>query len=293
MTQADAKTASALYCMRAVTFVHAGIGQAQGVIDLPVAREAATDYPYVPGSGFKGALKTAARSHLGKDARDVKELFGENDAGQLLIGDVRLLLLPVRTLAGSFAWVTCHALLARFARDVRRTGVGLFDFSHSPAPGKALLLSGHPAESGSKIFLEEFSFSVEKKVTIAEETLATLARATLGDTAETTKRLVVLDDSDFAYFARHALPIRTRNALDPDTKTVAGGEDAGALWSEESLPPETILYSCLLARDPNDADPIVRIEALVAEKLKGFIQIGGNETVGEGWLEARRFGAAT
>lgn len=40
----------------AETFIHSGIGHTEGAIDLPVAREAATDYPYIPGSSLKGAL---------------------------------------------------------------------------------------------------------------------------------------------------------------------------------------------------------------------------------------------
>ncbi len=45
--------------MLAETFVHPGIGQNEGAIDLPVAREAITGYPYIPGSSMKGAWRTA------------------------------------------------------------------------------------------------------------------------------------------------------------------------------------------------------------------------------------------
>ena len=46
----------------AETSIHPGAGQSSGIIDLPVAREAATDYPFVPGSSVKGALLGLARS---------------------------------------------------------------------------------------------------------------------------------------------------------------------------------------------------------------------------------------
>src|SRR5208282_3302509 len=45
----------------AETSIHPGAGQSSGIIDLPVAREAATDYPFVPGSSVKGALLGLAR----------------------------------------------------------------------------------------------------------------------------------------------------------------------------------------------------------------------------------------
>ena len=57
--------------------------------------------------------------------------------------------------------------------------------------------------------------------------------------------LVVLSDEQFTHFARYATEITARIRLDPDTKTVAGG----ALFYEEFLPPETLLYSVALARD--------------------------------------------
>lgn len=38
----------------AETSVHVGAGQMFGAIDLPVAREAATQFPFIPGSSLKG-----------------------------------------------------------------------------------------------------------------------------------------------------------------------------------------------------------------------------------------------
>ncbi len=45
-----------LYGMLAETSIHPGAGQSSGFVDLPVAREAATDYPVIVGSSLKGAL---------------------------------------------------------------------------------------------------------------------------------------------------------------------------------------------------------------------------------------------
>ena len=43
-----------LYGLLAETSIHPGAGQSSGFVDLPVAREAATDYPVIVGSSLKG-----------------------------------------------------------------------------------------------------------------------------------------------------------------------------------------------------------------------------------------------
>lgn len=62
-----------------------------------------------------------------------KALFGtgggdDDDGGAqgaLTVGDARLLCLPVRSLAGVFAWVTCPLVLSRFLREARWLGIAL------------------------------------------------------------------------------------------------------------------------------------------------------------------------
>ncbi|MBK8214443.1 MAG: type III-B CRISPR module RAMP protein Cmr4 [Myxococcales bacterium] len=96
-----------------------GSGRATGVVDLPVAREAATDYPVIVGSSLKGAL----RSRAGDESAAAKQLCGEPERpGELLVADGRLVLLPVRSLTGAFRWVTCPHLIERYRRDRIRAG---------------------------------------------------------------------------------------------------------------------------------------------------------------------------
>lgn len=109
-----------LYFVHALTPLHAGTGQGVGVIDLPIAREKATGIPYLPGSSVKGVLRDASKS---SDSAATIAVFGpetENasaHAGALQVADARLLLLPVRSLRGTYAWVTSPLLLRRFQRD--------------------------------------------------------------------------------------------------------------------------------------------------------------------------------
>src|SRR2546421_6392475 len=105
--------------VHALSSLHAGTGQGDGVIDLPIAREKATGIPFLPGSSLKGTLRDSC-----KDARKEKVFGPQNDkadeyAGAVQFSDQRLLLLPIRSLAGTFAWVTSPYILDRFARDIR------------------------------------------------------------------------------------------------------------------------------------------------------------------------------
>src|SRR5580658_9756747 len=106
-----------LLFVHALSSLHPGTGQGVGAIDLPVARERATNLPFVAGSTLKGCLRAVY-------ARDVKAVFGESDnQGQLQVGDARLLLLPVRSLGTTFVWATSPYVLRRFQRDCRLLGM--------------------------------------------------------------------------------------------------------------------------------------------------------------------------
>ena len=114
--------------MVAQTSIHAGAGQALSVIDLPIQRESHTQFPVIFGSSLKGALRFRASQVL-NDNKKLVNVFGADSqsedtfAGAIMISDAKLLLLPVRSLNGYFKWVTCPALLRRYANDCERAGV--------------------------------------------------------------------------------------------------------------------------------------------------------------------------
>lgn len=255
----------------AETAIHHGAGRSAGIIDLPIAREAATDYPFVAGSSLKGALRDRAES-LGRS--DVAAMFGRPDqAGRLLVSDARLLLLPVRSLSGAYRWVTSPLLLERYRRDIARCG-----FSATvpavviPETGG---IAGALAPGGrGNLYLEEREFAVGGECPPAvHEAVGSLIRH-----AETRKRLasqtVIIRDDEFAWFCRYAVPIQARNVLEDGTKRSKN------LWYEESLPPDTLLYALSMARDE---DTQAALAALFPE-TDPYLQVGGNETVGHGWV---------
>lgn len=256
----------------AETSVHSGSGRGMGVVDLPVAREAATDFPVLVGSSLKGALRDKAET-LEKEANTSTspgDRFGKPDyAGDLLVSDGRLLLLPVRSLTTSFRWVTCPHLIERYRRDLKRAGL-------TPRPEIPFLKEKQTvlASDEGSLFLEERQFTVVGKP--SHELVTAISHLVLHE--ETRWRLdsgvAVLHDDDFAWFVRYGLPIQARNYLDDKSKKSLN------LWYEETLPPDTIMYALVAGRSDGAVDAT---KVLFADD-DPYLQVGGNETVGQGWF---------
>ncbi len=257
----------------AETYIHPGAGQSAGAIDLPVARERTTQYPFIPGSSMKGALLDSARSN--GLAQETNTLFGVQDnAGLALVSDARLLLLPVRSLTNAYVWLTCPYLIERFGRDRARAGKGAALPAVGPSADGKVLTAG----SGD-LFLEERQFSIERAVP-AELAQAVGALISHSDArARLSRQLAVVTDGAFKWFAEYALPVQARNALDEKTKTTK----KGGLWYEEALPPDTLMYFVVGERGGTAA------EKIAAHLVKQhYLQAGGNETVGQGWFAVSR-----
>lgn len=278
------------------TSLHAGAGQALGVIDLPIQREAHTAWPCVFGSAVKGALRARAESAA---LQNIDLIFGpELDkagerieyAGALSVGDARLLLLPMRSLTTHFRWVTCPAALQRFQRDAERLGITeLGDFEVPDVDGETALVA--ETVNGGHLFLEEYRFQADEsqaqKLAKIVDALAKLMPESVGKALS--HQFTIVADDHFRHLAEHATPVNAHVRLD-DKKTVA----KGALWYEETLPPETLLYVGLnaVASRRKDGETKLTADAVMArlrETLFGehpYLQLGGNETVGMGWCRA-------
>src|SRR5690606_8903841 len=84
-------------------------------------------------------------------------------AGALLVGDANLLLLPVRSLSGTFAWATSKLLLAKYARDAKEAGVALPSGAIPVAEKvEGCLVSSRSVlsvESAKKVIFEDLDFT--------------------------------------------------------------------------------------------------------------------------------------
>lgn len=306
---ADApKQAAGLLFLHAQTGLHPGSGTALGAVDLPVQRERHTGWPTVPASALKGVLRDACReiakgTYNGdrKRANDedpaLVSVFGPGKAGEasdhagaFAVTDARLLAFPVRSLRGVFAWVTCPAVLVRLSRDLALAGITNAPFK---VPGElkdehVLCAANSPLRvGGTTVVLEEFEYTASGACDDLAGWLA--ARATADElTRDRLKgHLAVLSDNSFTHYAKHATEIVARVGLDYETKTVRDG----ALFYQEVLPAETLLYSVALA-NPSRSKHAMSSDAVldyVAKQLRSqsVIQIGGDETVGKGLCFAR------
>ena len=263
---------SAMMGLIAETSLHPGAEGTGGVVDLPVAREGGKGFPVIPGSSMKGALRDKAEQALGEKNSIVEEVFGKPDqAGGLAITDARLLLLPMRSLAGHYRWVTCPYLLERFQRDADFINKAT-DFGF---PIK--LKNGEAITRGEGIFfLEEFSFKIVPDEGVIDNVVNAIKplihHTSLGD--RLSAQLVVISDHDFGYFSQYGLPVNARNVLDKETKTSKN------LWYEEVVPSDALFYTLVIARKGQEGD-IEHVKQLFDESP--YLQVGGNETIGQGW----------
>ncbi len=286
-----------LLLIHALSPLHAGTGHAIGAVDLPIARDKATGFPYVPGSSIKGVLRDAA-AVLGAERRT--QIFGpERDragdhAGALMVGDANLLLMPARSLVGTFAWVTSPWLLRRFARDALEAGVKIPEVTDPETAERAVVAKDSALLSGDRVVFEDLDF-VAKKETSIDDLGARLGSLLFPDTlpdantwrALLRRRLCVLHDDAMSYFSEHGTDITTRIALDPDAKTVR----SGSLWTEESLPTESVLASLVAAQRVGKTAPEATL-AEVGKLVANPLQLGGDATVGRGRCRFVTAGAA-
>ncbi|MCC6299410.1 MAG: type III-B CRISPR module RAMP protein Cmr4 [Anaerolineales bacterium] len=283
------------------TPLHVGAGKGAGGVDLPIQRERVTGYPMVQSSGVKGCLRDVYRDkECGGDDNheNVKALFGEagnegqNYAGAVAPGDARLLLFPVRSLAGVFAWTTSIHALESFKRSAGLTDQSVnWLFAEKPDPSGALVSAkGSDLVTGT-IVLEEYSYTA-KPSAIVDEVADWLVECALPTAFSSywkdalPKRLCILPEDDFRDFCAFATEIQTHVKLDPATKTASNT----ALWTTESLPVDTLLYAPLMATGVrNGSDPRTASDVLneLADMKLTHLQLGGDETTGQGWVATR------
>lgn len=234
--------------LHVVTPLHVGVGQGIGGVDLPIARERATGLPYIPGSTLKGCL----RASLGESPA-VPTLFGGEPgavplvAGAVYFGDAHLVAMPVRHATKVFVWITAPHVL----RTARRLGL---DLPVSTGPTAPLVLENDAQVSATPA---------------SEAVVQWIAAVTGHDLAWVKERVYEVSDDDFAWACEFATQIDVRNRIGLETGVVVDG----ALWSEESLAPESLLVAPLDARTAD-----VDLAPLAVESLA----LGGKGSIGRG-----------
>lgn len=302
-----------------ITSTHAGSGTELSYIDLPIQREGHTGYPKIESSTIKGCL----RSHITlknengekktEKAAMIEQIFGKADQGDfasaMAITDARILFFPVKSAKGIFGWVTCPFVLERFFKDYKLATDKDFPVEWEPE-GESMSTSWAPKagcipNTGSKlsqhmgakqvVMLEDYTFTVEENQNFKKFLLEFIK--VLPEDSITRNMIlehaVILSDDDFAGFVKYSTEVNTRIKIDPKTGTVAGT----ALFTEEYLPPESILYSLVffndshIAQGEEEGKTVIERTQVKKEFMDLFsedmIQIGADTTLGKGLVQVK------
>ncbi len=280
---------SSLVFFHAQTPLHPGSGTALGVVDLPVQRERHTQWPTIPGSSIKGVFRDACRQR--DSSESCTTVFGpetaeaDKHAGALSVTDARILAFPIRSLHGVFAYATSRAVLQRLRRDIKLTeSASSITLPPRLEDGEAYCGTKSPLRVDSDhVVLEEFDL-LAKPYDGCDQLAAQLAEYLSSDEDvkhEFIARFIVLDDNQFTHFVRHGTEVVARIGLDYERKTVR----TGALFYQEYLPAETVLYSIAMANASRDESgkSAGDVMEFVKNHIPEVLQFGGDETTGKGF----------
>jgi len=293
----------------AETPIHPGSGATLGAIDLPIQRERHTEFPMIQGSSLKGVLRNAPKgarkgSNIAlndkcehcpdKEGNEIceicRQIFGTQEGiGGISVTDARVLAFPVRTLKGVFGWVTCPLVLVRYKRDLGLVEIDVnWEIPKPSSDEEAKVCKNSNLIERGYVYIEDLQLKCsedENVGRIAEHIAENLPEddAYKEIKEKLKKDLVIVSDDVFRNLVSLATEVVTRIKIDPKTGTV----QRGALWSEEYLPTDTIMYSLILI--PSRLSNLRPEE--IAEKLmmydRKILQIGGDETIGKGFARIR------
>lgn len=274
--------------IHAITPVHTGTGQSVDVIDLPVAREKTTNWPYIPGSSIKGVLRDECNdgSVIFQKAFGPDTDHADEFAGSLMFSDGHLLCLPVRSYYGTFAWVTCPSVLLRLNRDLQSLGSSkVTAFSHTLQYLEAVTCSKTviSEDNSDKVYLEDLDMSVIHSD--ADEIANILAGFVFDDQVwrdHFKQRFAIASDDMFSFLTETCTEVVARIKMNDDSKTV--DKKTGGLWYEEAIPAESFFWSPIIA-SPRNGVTAEDMFLLITGKTAGLIQIGGNASIGRGLVK--------
>ena len=299
------------YLLKVLTPLHIGAGQGLGHVDLPIVREAHTNFPYVPGTSLKGALRNLEIKKVAekreekpsqleekltdKDKFDPKEedilrlakIFGT--VGEVAERDKEALEKGKEVGAGKVLFSDAFIVLFPV-----KSAKGVFSLTTCPyvinrffellgidqrvedvpeGKVKVLNINGHKNLIKDN---NEYKLLLEEFVFEAEESeelkkFVELVGTFVGE--EKKQRIVCVNDTDFMDFVSNYTEVRTHIKINLDTGTV----DRGALWTEEYVPAESIF-----------AFSLVFLEEEISFTPPTTFHLGGDITTGKGFVKVQK-----
>lgn len=278
-----------LYCE---TAMHAGAGTGVGRVDLPIQREGHTGFPKIESSSLKGSLREHFEEIPGVPNQTVNDLFGPEDTsniGLLGLTDARLLLFPIRSAKGIFAFITCPHILNKLKSDYLMMGEQ-FEITGNIIPNENEVIYNGTSLSVNyggrdSIMLEEFVFDVINLDTTINnikynEWLAAVCPDAYKD--EVLDKVVIVRDTIFQKLVSIYTEVITRNHIDNDTGVVKDGQ----LFTEEYLPCNSVMY--YMAMFGNGASDTTSFDSFLTNMNENkLFRIGGGATIGKGFVTVK------
>ena len=212
-------------------------------------------------------------------------------SGSLGFSDAKILFFPVKSVKGVFAYITCPMVLKRLKEEqelLTKKIQDTFDIPDIDVKDDKCIVLGNKVKdneyenktlviNNNSVILEEYSFTIKKT-----ETKEYIKIPNLNIDKE---RIVIISDDNFTHFVKNSTEVITRTKIDNLTGTVA----QGALFTEEYLPAETIMYSLAIANKPFSSvlDNFNSVTDVMDffNTIPTHLQIGGNSTLGKGIVE--------
>jgi CRISPR-associated protein Cmr4 len=279
----------------AISPIHAGSGASMAAVDLPIQRERHTNWPHIQASAVKGAMRAHYRDFAGDQKELINFIFGydkddgdchsqyankqkwtddqkivkDNYPGAVSFSEAKLLAFPVRSNIAPFVWVTCPAVLKRLKADLEFTGIESIEDIPTVEKESAIVLKG---EIKDKVVLEDAVVTVivpEQSLNFRPEKFPEM------------ERHLLISDEMYKYCVDSCTEIQTQIKIDSETGTAA----VGSLRYQELLPADSVLYSVVYysrAAFENVLKADMIRQHVEDDVIKGFMQIGGDETLGRG-----------
>lgn len=291
--------------LKCIEECHIGSGESVNIIDLPIQREKHTGFPFITSNSLKGSLREhfenvnddevknlylfghEQSAYKKLNAESKKEYPNIDRAGSIAITDSRLLLFPVRSYYGIWAYITCPYVLKNFA-----THYNTYVKPESPISFKDLDNCIDLVSDESKIYKSEqnhnFAYLEEHKLSLNisnnqnfTDNIITLINQT--NIQNLFENILIVQDEIFSYFTNFHTIISPHNKI----------SDQGIsenLFYEEMLNCESILYSFVF--DSNIFANYIFEESSPSKYFKKILnqnnifQIGAGQTTGKGIINA-------
>jgi CRISPR-associated protein Cmr4 len=269
------------YLIQSVDPVHIGTGGMHlGRVDNSIVREPGTKLPKIPGTSLSGAIRSYAayrnekrdcagqKGHCGKSTCPICYTFGSisddsiegkvqnNYAGVVSIGDARIILFPVYSMAGP-VWVTCPSAVEDFCiqkvtvkENMAKMASGLSEHQYL---NLGWLMLEKDGENGGKLTLDDLPSNIAASVK---------------------NRIVLISDKLFSRVVNSNLEVRTSVSIDPKT----GAAEEGALFTYEAIPRAAFLWLDIVVDDYRD-------RKLWQNKPNGWCSAVDVVTAGLEWTE--------